>query len=86
MFADALPGGQSFGKMFVGIAVVDAESLQPCTALQAVGRNRVVTECLGLVWMLMEAMGRRRPSWRTETIVVRRKALADVRRDRAPRG
>jgi uncharacterized RDD family membrane protein YckC len=38
-FADAMRGGQSFGKRAVGSAVVDAKSGLPCTAGQSFVRN-----------------------------------------------
>lgn len=39
MFADALPGGQSYGKRILGIAVVDQRSGRPCSAWQSFLRN-----------------------------------------------
>jgi uncharacterized RDD family membrane protein YckC len=39
LFADALPGGQSLGKRWLGIAVLDAESGAPCKAWQSFVRN-----------------------------------------------
>ena len=38
-FADAMEGGQSFGKRAVGTAVVHSESGQPCTFGQSFVRN-----------------------------------------------
>ncbi len=39
LFADAFPGGQSYGKRALGIAVVDKWSGAPCTAWQSFVRN-----------------------------------------------
>jgi uncharacterized RDD family membrane protein YckC len=39
IFADALPGGQSYGKRMLGIAVVDQRSGRPCSAWQSFVRN-----------------------------------------------
>lgn len=38
-FADSLPGGQSFGKRMLGIAVVDKHTHAPCSPGQAFVRN-----------------------------------------------
>lgn len=42
-FADALPGGQSFGKRMLEIAVVDRQSGQPCSAWQSFVRNLLLS-------------------------------------------
>jgi uncharacterized RDD family membrane protein YckC len=39
IFADSLPGGQSYGKRVMGIAVVDQQSGRPCSAWQSFVRN-----------------------------------------------
>ena len=39
LFADALPGGQSLGKRWLGMAVLDAESGAPCRPWQSFVRN-----------------------------------------------
>ena len=39
LFADALPGGQSLGKRWLGMAVLDAGSGAPCTPWQSFVRN-----------------------------------------------
>jgi uncharacterized RDD family membrane protein YckC len=38
-FADSLPGGQSWGKLLLGIAVVDEDGQTPCSARQSFARN-----------------------------------------------
>jgi uncharacterized RDD family membrane protein YckC len=80
MFADSLPKGQSLGKRVVDIAVVDGESLEPCTPLQAVQRNKIMAEALGWLLMLVMAIGRGRAGFGGKTLVVRRSALAEVTR------
>jgi uncharacterized RDD family membrane protein YckC len=42
-FSDALPGGQSFGKQMLGIAVVDQRSGRPCSAWQSFVRNLLLS-------------------------------------------
>jgi uncharacterized RDD family membrane protein YckC len=48
LFADAFPGGQSYGKRALGIAVVGKWSGAPCTAWQSFLRN-VVPTILGII-------------------------------------
>lgn len=42
IFADALPGGQSYGKRMLGIVVVDKRSGRPCSAWQSFLRNSML--------------------------------------------
>lgn len=39
LFADGLPGGQSFGKKWIGMYVVDEKSGEPCTWGDSLVRN-----------------------------------------------
>jgi uncharacterized RDD family membrane protein YckC len=77
---DALSNGQSLGKRLAGIAVVDADSLAPCSPIQAVRRNQLMTEALSWLLILVERLGGRRAGFRGDTLVVRMKVLREVRR------
>lgn len=46
VFSDALPNGQSLGKLPLGICVVSKTTGKPCTLLQSFARN-VLTPILG---------------------------------------
>ena len=48
VFADALPNGQSLGKIPLGICVVSKTTGKPCTVFQSFARN-VLTPVLGVV-------------------------------------
>ena len=53
LFADALPDGQSLGKRWLGMAVLDAETGAPCTPWQSFVRN-VLLYILGpLDWVFI---------------------------------
>jgi uncharacterized RDD family membrane protein YckC len=53
IFADALPGGQSYGKQMLGIAVVDRRSGRPCSVWQSFVRN-VLLSILGILdWVFI---------------------------------
>jgi uncharacterized RDD family membrane protein YckC len=53
IFADALPGGQSFGKQMLGIAVVDQQSGRPCSAWQSFVRNVLLAFLGFLDWVFI---------------------------------
>jgi uncharacterized RDD family membrane protein YckC len=72
--------GQSIGMRLAGIAVVDAKSLQPCTGLQAVQRNRLAANTFGWILSLVVVIARGRRGFYEETIVVSTRALAATRR------
>jgi uncharacterized RDD family membrane protein YckC len=71
LFADAFPGGQSYGKRLVGIAVVDKWSGAPCTAWQSFLRN-VLLAVLGFFdWVFIFGEKHQRlGDMAAETIVV----------------
>ncbi len=48
LFCDGLPGGQSIGKKFTKIAVVNVETGQPCNYMQSCVRN-ICLIILGLI-------------------------------------
>jgi uncharacterized RDD family membrane protein YckC len=53
LFSDALPNGQSLGKRVLGIAVVDAVSKRPCTAVKSFVRN-ITLVFLGIIdWVFI---------------------------------
>lgn len=52
-FADALPGGQSFGKRMLGIAVVDERSGRPCSLGQSFARNFALAILGFLDWIFI---------------------------------
>jgi uncharacterized RDD family membrane protein YckC len=53
LFADALPGGQSYGKRMLGIAVVSKWNAAPCTAWQSFVRN-VMLGIFGIIdWVFI---------------------------------
>jgi uncharacterized RDD family membrane protein YckC len=53
LFADALRGGQSLGKRWLGMAVVDAESGAPCTGWQSFVRNVLLSILGPLDWVFI---------------------------------
>jgi uncharacterized RDD family membrane protein YckC len=60
LFADAMPGGQSLGKLMLGMAVVDRYNQAPCTAFQSFVRN-IVQPVLGILdWIFILGQGRQR--------------------------
>jgi uncharacterized RDD family membrane protein YckC len=71
LFADAFPGGQSYGKRMLGIAVVDRWSGAPCTAWQSFLRN-VLLAVLGFFdWVFIFGEKQQRlGDMAAETIVV----------------
>jgi uncharacterized RDD family membrane protein YckC len=71
LFADALPGGQSFGKALFGIAAIDQRNGIPCSAWQSFVRNVLLFAC-GLVdWIVIFGERRQRlGDMAAQTIVV----------------
>ncbi|HST60782.1 MAG TPA: RDD family protein [Longimicrobium sp.] len=52
-FADSLPGGQSFGKRLMGVAVVDKHTHAPCSPGQSFVRNLLLA-VLGIIdWVFI---------------------------------
>jgi uncharacterized RDD family membrane protein YckC len=72
LFADGLPGGQSFGKRINNTAVVDAETGEPCTFGQSFVRNAILT-VLGVIdWVFIFGKKRQRLGDRAaKTIVIK---------------
>lgn len=58
--ADALPGGQSFGKRMLGIAVVDPRTGYPCSAGQSFLRNLPLAVLGFLDWVFIFGERRQR--------------------------
>jgi uncharacterized RDD family membrane protein YckC len=60
LFADAMPGGQSFGKLLLGIAVVDEATRRPCSMVQSFIRN-ILAPILGFLdWIFIVGSRRQR--------------------------
>lgn len=59
-FADALPGGQSFGKRMMGVAVVDKHTHAPCSLAQSFVRNLLLAVLGILDWVFIFGDGRQR--------------------------
>jgi uncharacterized RDD family membrane protein YckC len=60
LFADGLPGGQSYGKRIMKTAVVDASSGQPCTFIKSLVRNLLLS-LLGIIdWIFIFGKKRQR--------------------------
>lgn len=53
LFADALPDGQSFGKRWLGMAVLDAESGAPCKPWQSFVRNVLLYILRPIDWVFI---------------------------------
>jgi uncharacterized RDD family membrane protein YckC len=53
LFADALPGGQSYGKRLLGMVVVDAKTGAPCRVWQSVVRNLTLAFLGPLDWLFI---------------------------------
>jgi uncharacterized RDD family membrane protein YckC len=72
LFADGLPGGQSFGKRVNNTMVVDAITGEPCTFGQSVIRNGILA-VLGVIdWVFIFGHKRQRLGDRAaHTIVVK---------------
>jgi uncharacterized RDD family membrane protein YckC len=72
LFADGLPGGQSFGKRINNTAVVDAETGEPCSWGQSFIRNLILT-VLGVIdWVFIFGKTRQRLGDRAaRTLVVK---------------
>jgi uncharacterized RDD family membrane protein YckC len=51
--ADGLPGGQSLGKRWLGMAVLDAETGRPCSFGQSLVRNLLLTILGPLDWIFI---------------------------------
>lgn len=58
VFADALPNGQSLGKLPLGICVVSRSTGKPCSILQSFARN-VLSPFLGVIDAIL-ILGKRR--------------------------
>jgi uncharacterized RDD family membrane protein YckC len=82
LLADGLPGGQSFGKRVLDIAVIDRHTRRPCTYGQSFLRNLLLS-LLGLIdWVFIFGHAHQRlGDMAANTIVVRanrREAAAEV--------
>ena len=53
LLADALPGGQSLAKRWIGTAVVDANSGEPCSVWQSLGRNALLAALGPIDWLFI---------------------------------
>jgi uncharacterized RDD family membrane protein YckC len=62
LFADALPGGQSWGKRLLGLAVIDHHRNIPCTAFQSFIRN-ILQPILGGLDPLCQVQVRQLSFW-----------------------
>jgi uncharacterized RDD family membrane protein YckC len=51
--ADALPGGQSYGKRALGIRVIDEKTQQPCSAAQSLIRNLLLAILGPIDWVFI---------------------------------
>ena len=58
--SDGFPGGQSYGKRLMGIAVVDVESGQPCTYGQSIARNLLLAMLGPIDWLFIFGARRQR--------------------------
>lgn len=71
LFADALPGGQSFGKALCGIAVIDQRNGLPCSPRQSFVRNFLLFACAFFDWIpIFGARRQRLGDMAAQTIVV----------------
>lgn len=71
LFADALPGGRSFGKALLGIAVIDQRTGVPCSAGQSFVRNLLLSACGFFDWIFIFGERRQRlGDMAAQTIVV----------------
>ncbi|MDF5731989.1 MAG: RDD family protein [Rhizonema sp. PD38] len=73
LFADAIKGGQSFGKQVMQISVVDATSKRPCTLIKSLIRNLSLA-FLGIIdWVFIFSRTRQRLGDRiANTIVIKK--------------
>jgi len=71
LFSDALPNGQSIGKMLLKIKVVNYRTMQPCTLLESFLRN--ITFPLGIFDWVFIFFGshRRLGDFMASTVVVK---------------
>ena len=70
-FADAMPGGQSYGKRLLGLAVVDKQSGIPCSVGQSLIRNLLLSILGFFDWIFIFGEGHQRLGDRAAgTIVV----------------
>ena len=53
LFADALPGGQSLGKRWLDMAVVDARTGEPCSIWQSFVRNLLLAVLGPIDWLFI---------------------------------
>ena len=51
--ADALPGGQSLGKRWLDMAVIDAKSGEPCALWQSLVRNLLLAMLGPIDWLFI---------------------------------
>lgn len=51
--ADALPGGQSYGKRALGIRVIDERTSQPCSLTQSLVRNLLLAVLGPIDWLFI---------------------------------
>ena len=72
LLADALPGGQSYGKRMLGMVVLDARTGAPCRVWQALVRNLTLALLGPLDWIFVfGARNQRLGDMAARTIVVR---------------
>jgi uncharacterized RDD family membrane protein YckC len=53
LFADALPGGQSLGKRWLEMSVIDARSGEPCSVMQSFMRNLLLAILGPIDWLFI---------------------------------
>ena len=58
--ADALPGGQSYGKRVLGIAVIEQRTHRPCVASQSFFRNLFLALLGPIDWLFIFGAKRQR--------------------------
>ena len=82
VFSDALPNGQSLGKIPLGICVVSKSTGEPCSLLQSFARN-FLTPILGAIDAIL-ILGKQRQRLGDKfanTIVIRRTAKKSSKKD-----
>ncbi|HEU0299232.1 MAG TPA: RDD family protein [Longimicrobium sp.] len=81
LFADAMPGGQSAGKLLLGMAVVNQTTHAPCTLLQSFLRNVLQPFVSMLDWIFIFGSRRQRlGDMLAGTIVVEKGSYTDRQR------
>jgi uncharacterized RDD family membrane protein YckC len=53
LLADALPGGRSLAKQWLGMAVIDKDTYEPCTIWQSLGRNLLLATLGPIDWVFI---------------------------------